>query len=85
MTYEEANWDKISPVAREVHNRWRVAHGLLVIPPPKIDLYVPPTATKIRPIENDQEYIGAVREGLGPRMMGPGEEGFKVNGQKAKW
>jgi hypothetical protein len=84
MTYEEANWPKLSPAAREVHNRLRQVKGLPPIPSPVNDLYVPPKAPKIRPFDSkDPEVVAAIREGLGPQMMGGGREGFTINGQPA--
>jgi hypothetical protein len=44
-TYEEANWDKLSPKFRAAHNRLRQARGLPPIPPPKVDNYKPPPDT----------------------------------------
>jgi hypothetical protein len=85
MSYEEANWSRLSPVAREVHNRLRVAKGLSPIPPPVNDLYVPPKAPQIRPVEKDGEFNAAIREGLGPVMMGGGLEGFTINGQPTRY
>jgi hypothetical protein len=85
MTYEEVNWAKLSPAAREVHNRLRQVKGLSPLPPPAVDLYVAPVKPQIRPIVKDQEYVGAIRDGLGPVLMAPGEEGFKINGQRSKY
>src|SRR5260370_42371228 len=86
MTYEEINWPKLSPAFREAHNRLRGMKGLPPIPPPKIDLYKAPAEPKIRPIDmKDPEVVGAIREGLGPVMMGGGLEGFSINGQAARY
>jgi hypothetical protein len=84
MTYEEANWSKLSPAAREVYNRKRQAVGLAPLPPPAVDLYMP-KPSKIRPIEKDQEYTMALHEGHGPRHWLPGDEGFTINGVRNKY
>jgi hypothetical protein len=87
MSYEQQNWAKLSPQFREAHNRLRVARGLPPIPAPAVDLYVKPPATTaaVRPVDNmrDPEAVGAMREFLGPRMMGGGDEGFAINGMPA--
>jgi hypothetical protein len=44
MTYEEANWAKLSPAFRAAHNRLRRSRGLPSIPEPKICLYRPSPA-----------------------------------------
>lgn len=82
--YEVDNWPWLSPKFREAHNRRLQARGLPTIPPPLVDLYVPPPAI-IREIDyNDREFVGATREFLGGTLMGGGEEGFTVNGKKTK-
>jgi hypothetical protein len=86
LTYEEANWARLSPTFRAAHNRLRQARGQATIPPPKVDLWVPPKAPLIKPFDaNDPEFIKATREFVGAPMMmggGRGEEGFTVNGQR---
>jgi len=84
-TYEAANWAKLSPAAREAHNRLRQSRGEAPIPPPAVDLYVPPSAPTIRPVGVDKEAAAAARQFMGPRLMAPGDEGFTINGQPAKW
>lgn len=77
-SYEEANWAKLSPVFRAAHNRLRQARGLDTIPPPKVDLYKPPSRV-LRPFDpNDREFIAASREFLGGSLMMPGGEGFEI-------
>lgn len=90
LSYEEANWAKLSPVFRETHNRLRQTRGLSPIPPPKIDLYVAPKAPLIKPFDpNDKEFVAATREFFGGTLMGGGAEGFSgpakamfINGQR---
>lgn len=85
LTYEEANWARLSPTFRRAHNRLRQARGLLTIPDPVIDLYVPPKAPVVKPFDPaDKEFVTSVREFLGPTMMGGGLEGFTVNGKAVK-
>src|SRR4029077_9154851 len=45
-SYEEANWARLSPTFRTVHNRLRQLRGMPTIPPPEIDLYVPPERSR---------------------------------------
>jgi hypothetical protein len=45
-TYEEEHWARLSPRFRDVHNRLRTLRGLPPIPPPKIDLWLPPRGAK---------------------------------------
>jgi len=75
-SYEEANWDRLSPIYREAHNRLRAARGQAPIPPPEVDRYVPPPPA-IRPFDpNDREAIAAARQFGGTPIMGPrGSEG----------
>lgn len=79
QTYEEANWDKLSPHYREAHNRLRKARGQQPIPPPKVDNYRPPEP-KIRAFDpTDREALAAARAFMGTPIMGPrGSEGFSV-------
>lgn len=85
LTYEEANWAKLSPQFRAAHNRLRQARGMQTLPPPAVDLYVPPKAPAIKPFDPaDREFVSSVREFLGPTMMGGGLEGFTVNGKEVK-
>lgn len=82
LTYEEANWAKLSPEFRAAHNKLRQARGLETIPPPKIDLYVRPLAPAIKPFDpTDKEFVAATREFLGATLMGGGNEGFTINGK----
>lgn len=85
LTYEEANWARLSPQFRAAHNRLRIARGWSPIPEPKIDLYVKPQAPLIKPIDyTDRELIAAARQGMEPTLMGGGPEGFTINGEPAK-
>ena len=78
MSYETANWAKLSPAFRAAHNRLRRVRGLPSIPEPKIDLYVPQRAAP-RPLDmSDKEFIAAARQFLGPTYRLPGSEGYKV-------
>lgn len=54
-TYEEANWDKLSPASRDAHNRLRQARGLRPLRPPKVDNYKPPPLTGLRVPTADDE------------------------------
>lgn len=84
QTYEEANWHKLSPTFRDAHNKLRQARGLPTLPPPRIDMYVPPAAV-VRPFDpTDKEFVAATREFLGATMMGGGNEGFTINGKLVK-
>jgi hypothetical protein len=92
LTYEEANWAKLAPHFRDAHNRLRIMRGLSPIPPPKIDLYIPPKRRKkyerkvIDP--QDPELIKAVRAQnpiLGPSSIrGVVSEGLTINGVHIK-
>ncbi len=85
LTYEEANWAKLSPKFRKAHNRLRQARGLSTIPPPKVDLYVAPKKSMIKPFDpTDKEFVSSVREFMGGTMMGGGLEGFTINGKLVK-
>jgi hypothetical protein len=64
-SYEEANWARLSPHARKVHNEWRQARGLAKIPDPEDDLYVKPKKPLIRPFDDsDPEAVAALNEGI---------------------
>lgn len=78
-SYEEANWDRLSPVYREAHNRLRVARGQSPIPPPTVDRYVPPPPS-VRPFDPaDREALAAARGFMGAPIMGPrGGEGETI-------
>ena len=65
-TYEEATWAKLSPTFRAAHNRLRQLRGMPTIPPPEVDLYVPPAPTAVRPFDPaDPEAIAADNEFYG--------------------
>jgi hypothetical protein len=84
LTYEEANWAKLSPTFRAAHNRLRQARGLSPLPPPAVDLYVAPPKPVIRPTDfSSPEFIGNAREFLGGTLT-PGAEGFMINGKYVK-
>jgi hypothetical protein len=84
-TYEEANWARLSPLFRNAHNKLRQARGLPTLPPPAIDLYVPPKAPLIKPFDpTDKEFVAATREFLGSTLMGGTDEGFTINGRLVK-
>jgi hypothetical protein len=58
VTYEVDRWPYLSPKFRTAHNRLRVARGQPPIPPPKVDLYVPPSGPKPKPTDPaDKEPI----------------------------
>lgn len=84
MSYEEANWDKLSPRFREAHNRLLHARGLPTIPPPKVDNYKPPPkivrATDMRDPEVKAAIAGAVAVERSAGMMLRGGEGFEDRG-----
>lgn len=89
LSYEEANWAKLSPVFRQTHNRLRQAKGLPTIPPPAIDLYVAPRQPVIRPFDaSDKEVAVAIANARffdgGGMLMGGGNEGFSINGKLIK-
>jgi hypothetical protein len=82
-SYEEANWAKLSPAFRNAHNRLRQLKGLPTIPPPKIDLYVPPRGPALKPFDpSNPEFLQSVREFTGPIFGPKGGEGFTVNGKQ---
>ena len=77
MTYEEANWAKLSPKFREAHNKLRVARGMAPIPEPKKDLWVQPRAPVVKPYDfSDPEFIAVARSFERPLINIPGNEGF---------
>lgn len=82
MTYEEANWAKLSPKFREAHNRLRCARGMVPIPAPKKDLYVAPRGPAVKPYSfDDPEFIAEARRFMsgGGGSMIPGSSGFTIN------
>jgi hypothetical protein len=89
QTYEEANWARLSPAFREAHNRHRQARGLPAIPPPPVDLYVPPKEpprVRVQSADDIRETQAAARsflrsDGVPPL---PGGEAFYINGVKQK-
>lgn len=88
MSYEEANWAKLSPAFREAHNRLRAARGMPAIPPPKIDLYVPRRGPPPVPFDpSNREFIAAAREFNGGRIpfAGAQGEGFTINGKEVSF
>ena len=85
LSYEEAKWPYLSPRRREAHNRLRQARGLPTIPPPAVDMYVPPKAPLIKPFDpTDREFVQSARDYLGSTLMGGGKEGFTINGREIK-
>lgn len=82
QSYEEANWAKLSPNFRKVHNQLRIRRGMSPIPEPKVDLYVPPKLRKVEKIdEQSPEAVAAMREYLRPPTMRvPGGQGFRDKG-----
>lgn len=89
LSYEEANWAKLSPAFRLAHNRLRQAKGLPTIPPPVVDLYVKPKQPLIRPFDaSDKEVQVTIANARffdgGGMIMGGGNEGFSVNGKMIK-
>jgi hypothetical protein len=80
-TYEEANWARLSPTFRAAHNRLRQLRGMPTIPPPEVDLYVPPPPTAVRPFDPaDPEAIAADNEFSPPAPRGVNGSGqsFRV-------
>lgn len=79
-SYEEANWAKLSPAFRDAHNRLRQLRGMATIPPPKIDLYVPPRGPAVKPFDPaNPDFVASAREFMGTTIMGPrGDEGFSI-------
>jgi hypothetical protein len=68
-SYEETNWAiKLSPKFREVHNYLRMMQGEPPLPPPEIDLHLPPKpAEKIEQFDpTDPEFMQTKREFEGP-------------------
>lgn len=89
LSYEEANWAKLSPTFRLAHNRLRQAKGLPTIPPPVVDLYVKPKQPIIRPFDvSDKEVQVTIANAKffdsGGMIMGGGNEGFSINGKFMK-
>lgn len=79
FTYEEARWPRLSPSFRAAHNRLRIARGLAPLPPPKVDLYVPPRVPAKLIDPNAPELRAAAMEFLAqPMMRTPGREGFQI-------
>lgn len=88
MTYEEANWAKLSPAFRNAHNALRRTRGQPAIPEPKIDLYVPRPPRKVTPFDpGDKEFIAATRAFFGGNIPGAHAqgEGFSINGQQVSF
>jgi len=87
QSYEEANWPKLSPTFRRVHNKLRVARGMSPIPEPKVDLYVPPALREANKIdERSPEAVAAMKQFLGGAMRIPGGQGFEDRGAtRANW
>jgi hypothetical protein len=88
-SYEEVNWPRLSPAFREAHNRHRQARGLPAIPPPAVDLYVPPKEPprmRAQSADDIRETQAAAREFLRPTgvAMLPGAEAFYINGIRQK-
>jgi hypothetical protein len=84
-TYEEDNWDKLSPAFREAHNQRLQTRGLPTIPPPPVDNYKP-SPPSIRKLDmSDPEAVAAARSFMGASMKMPGDEGFTVNGVKQRF
>lgn len=85
MTYEEANWAKLSPAFRAAHNRLRQLRGLPTLPPPKIDLYVAPRGPAPKPFDpTSPEFVQVAREFMGPILGPKGGEGFTINGREIR-
>ena len=83
--YIEDNWAKLSPAFRTAHNRLRQKLGMQTLPPPKIDLYVPPRGPTAKPFDfSDKEFVAAGRQFLAPALALPGDEGFTINGETVR-
>ena len=88
QSWEEARWATLSPNFRNAHNRLRVARGQQPIPPPKIDLYVPPSGPKPTTFDpGDKEFIASVRQFNGGRIPGAWAQGdgFTINGRQVSF
>lgn len=83
--YVKENWAKLSPAFRNAHNRLRQRLGMETLPPPKIDLYVPPRGPAAKPFDpSSPDFVQVAREFVGP-MFGPrGSEGFTINGKEVR-
>lgn len=85
ISYEEANWAKLSPAFRDAHNRLRQMRGQPPIAPPKIDLYVAPRGPELKPFDpSNPEFVAATRQFLGAPLPVKGEEGFSINGRSIR-
>lgn len=79
MSYEEDNWDRLSPRFRDAHNRLRQARGLETIPPPKVDRYVAPQQRAVTAIDpNDPEVMREIRARAMALGIRGGDEGFTI-------
>lgn len=80
--YVRENWAKLAPTFRDAHNRLRQKLGMHTLPPPKIDLYVPPRGPTGKPFDpSNPDFLQSAREFLGSTLLGPrGGEGFSING-----
>jgi hypothetical protein len=87
-SYEEANWAKLSPAFRTAHNRLRQTRGLPTLPPPAVDLYVPPQARVRKFDPSDPEFVAEAKNWIrGEATMLPrarGDEGYTINGSSVQ-
>lgn len=87
MSYETANWHKLSPAFRAAFNRKRHAQGLAPIPPPIKDEYVAPVARPVASVEIIDSELRAEYQRETQRfdtMLRNGMEGFSIAGQRVE-
>jgi hypothetical protein len=83
MSYETANWSKLSPRFREAHNKLRAARHEAPIPPPIKDEYVAPPPRPIVSVDTpDAEFIAEYRAATArfDAALRNGTEGFQIKG-----
>lgn len=88
LSWEESRWPTLSPKFRDAHNKLRVARGQQPIPPPKIDLYVPPRGPAPTPFDpSSKEFIAEMRAFHGGAIPGAWAqgEGLTINGKEVSF
>jgi hypothetical protein len=82
--YIKERWAHLSPRFRAAHNRYLQARGMETLPPPKVDLYVPPNvAVEVTAANHERspEAVAAIRQYMGGGIPGlRGSEGFTDKG-----